>query len=141
VKTPLEMIASAVRATGADLNFAFALSNQLQQLGQPLYRKQEPSGYSSANAEWVNSAALLARMNFALAMANNKVPGVKVDSQRFDVDPAKAARQMLFTDATAPTLESIRKALADKSDKNPNAPTSPALVAGLVLGSPDFQRR
>jgi uncharacterized protein (DUF1800 family) len=142
VKSPLDMIVSAVRATGADVDFAFALSNQLQQLGQPLYRKQEPTGYSSANAEWVNSAALLARMNFAIALSNNKVPGVKIDSQRFNADPAKAARQMLFTDATAPTLASIRKMMAEKQDKpDKNAPTQSALATGLVLGSPDFQRR
>src|SRR5258708_39456485 len=99
------MVVSGVRASGAELEFAFALWNQLQgQLGQPLYRKQEPTGYSSANAEWVNSAALLARMNFAIAMANNKVPGVKVDVKHFDADPAKTAKQVLFTDATPPTI-------------------------------------
>ena len=66
VKTPFEMIVSAVRATGAQVDFAFPLANQIAQLGEPLYRKLEPTGYSNANAEWVNSAALLARMNFAL---------------------------------------------------------------------------
>jgi uncharacterized protein (DUF1800 family) len=146
VKTPLEMVASSVRATGAELDYAFALSNQLQQLGQPLYRKQEPTGYSSANAEWVNSAALLGRMNFALALVNNRVPGVKLDSTRFDSDPARAAKQMLFTDASAATLDSIRKAMTEQMAQmpktpNPNAPTSAAMVAGLVLGSPEFQRR
>jgi uncharacterized protein (DUF1800 family) len=135
-----------VRATGAELDYAFALSNQLQQLGQPLYRKQEPTGYSSANAEWVNSAALLGRMNFALALVNNRVPGVKLDSTRFDSDPARAAKQMLFTDASAATLDSIRKAMTEQMAQmpktpNPNAPTSAAMVAGLVLGSPEFQRR
>ena len=68
MKSPLEMVASAIRATGAEVASAFALSNQLQQLGQPLYRKLEPTGYSSAGAEWTNSAALLARMNFGLAL-------------------------------------------------------------------------
>ncbi len=143
VKTPLEMIASAVRATGAQVDYAFALSNQLQQLGQPLYRKVEPTGYSSANAEWVNSAALLARMNFAIALVNNRVPGVTLDSKRFENDPARAARQVLFADASVATLDSIRSAVADQMQKapNPNAPTSATMVAGLVLGSPEFQRR
>jgi uncharacterized protein (DUF1800 family) len=67
LKSPLEMVASAVRALGADVEFSFALSRQLVQLGQPLYRKQEPTGYTNAGGEWVNSAALLARMNFAIA--------------------------------------------------------------------------
>jgi uncharacterized protein (DUF1800 family) len=49
-------------------------------LGQPLYRKQEPTGYSNSSREWLNSGGLLARMNFALQLADNKIPGVKVDS-------------------------------------------------------------
>jgi uncharacterized protein (DUF1800 family) len=47
-------------------------------MGEPLYRKQEPTGYSNSSAEWLNSAGLLARMNFALSLVGNKVPGVKV---------------------------------------------------------------
>ena len=143
VKTPLDMVASAIRATGAQVDYAFSLSNQIQQLGQPLYRKQEPTGYSSANAEWVNSAALLGRMNFAIALVNNRVPGVKLDAKQFDNDPARAARQVLFADASTATLDSIRKAVADQMQKssNPNGEPSSAMVAGLVLGSPEFQRR
>src|SRR5258708_35914189 len=75
VKSPFEMIVSAVRATGAQVDFAFPLARHIAELGEPLYRKLEPTGYSDANSEWVNSAALLARMNFAMALAQNKVPG------------------------------------------------------------------
>ena len=134
VKTPLELIVSAARATDAEVDFAIPLATQIAQLGEPLYRKIEPTGYSSANAEWVNSAALLARMNFALALAANRVPGSKVDAAKFENDPAAVARQVLFHDPTQQTLDSIQKALAERE------PT-PAMVAGLVLGSPDFQRR
>ena len=48
VKTPFEMIASAVRATGAQVDYAFPLANQIAKLGEPLYRKLEPTGYSNA---------------------------------------------------------------------------------------------
>ena len=64
VKTPFEMIVSAVRATGAQVDFAFPLANQIAQLGEPLYRKLEPTGYSNANAEWVNSASLAGAHEF-----------------------------------------------------------------------------
>jgi len=134
IKTPLELVVSAVRASDAQVDFAIPLSMQIAQLGEPLYRKIEPTGYSSANSEWVNSAALLARMNFAHALADNRVPGSKVDVTKFADDPAVVARQVLFHEASQQTLESIKKALAQRE------PT-PALVAGLVLGSPDFQRR
>ncbi len=85
LKSPLEMVASSLRAVNADVDFAFGLNNQLAQLGEPLYRKAEPTGYSNSGQEWLNSAGLLARMNFSVALANNKVPGVKVDS----VQPAE----------------------------------------------------
>jgi uncharacterized protein (DUF1800 family) len=134
VKTPLALVISAVRATDAQVDFAIPLAAQIAQLGEPLYRKVEPTGYSSANAEWVNSAALLARMNFALALANNRVPGSKVDISRFENDSAPVARQILFQEPAQQTLDSIQKALALRE-------STPALVAGLVLGSPDFQRR
>jgi uncharacterized protein (DUF1800 family) len=141
VKTPFEMIVSSIRATGAEVDFAFPLANRIAQLGQPLYRKLEPTGYSNANAEWINSASLLARMNFALDLTQNKVQGTKVDQARFKDDPLHTARLMLFTNPTAPTRDAIDRAIADQKAKNPKAPPSPALVAGLVIGSPDFQRR
>jgi uncharacterized protein (DUF1800 family) len=78
IKTPFELVASGARATDANVESAFALTNQLQKLGEPLYRKLEPTGYSSANAEWISSAGLLDRMNFAVALAHNKIPGVTV---------------------------------------------------------------
>ena len=84
MKSPLELVASAVRAVNGDVEFAFALNNQITVLGEPLYRKQEPTGYSNSGREWMNSAGLLARMNFALSLANNRVPGVRVTA-----DPAE----------------------------------------------------
>jgi uncharacterized protein (DUF1800 family) len=80
MKSPLEMVASAVRSVNGDVDYAFALTNQVAQLGEPLYRKQEPTGYSNSSREWLNSAGLVARMNFALQLASNKVPGVKVET-------------------------------------------------------------
>jgi uncharacterized protein (DUF1800 family) len=85
MKSPLEFVASAVRAVNGDVEMALPLANQVAQLGQPLYRKQEPTGYSNSSMEWMNAGGLIGRMNFALQLADNKVPGVKVD-------PAKAAR-------------------------------------------------
>jgi len=80
IKSPLEMVASSLRVLNAQVDFTFGLNNQLTQLGEPLYRKAEPTGYSNSGQEWLNSAGLLARMNFSVALVNNKLPGVKVDS-------------------------------------------------------------
>jgi uncharacterized protein (DUF1800 family) len=143
VKTPFEMVVSSVRALNGDVSDSLNLAQQIAKLGQPLYRKQEPTGYSSANAEWVNSAALLGRMNFALALVQNKIPGVKVDLTRFQdgqpPDPARIARALLFHDASGQTSAAIGKALEGETPA-PGITGSP-LVAGLVIGSPDFQRK
>lgn len=135
LKTPFEMVASSVRALGADVTDAFALANQVGNLGEPLYRKQEPTGYSNLNSEWVSSAALLNRMNFALQLAKNGVLGVKVDARRFGNDPETVAKTLMYRNASPQTREAIHKALLEQKQK------TPALVAGLVIGSPDFQRR
>jgi uncharacterized protein (DUF1800 family) len=146
MKTPFEMIVSSVRATNAKVDYPMPLANQIATLGQPLYRKLEPTGYSNSNVEWVNSASLLARMNFAMQLGQNKVEGVTVDSKKFSSVPQATAKQLLFTNASSQTLDAIAKSLAaPKPKKNEKpvkpVPPSPGLVAGLVLGSPDFQRR
>jgi uncharacterized protein (DUF1800 family) len=129
VKTPFEAIVSAVRATGAQVDKAGLLVSQAAAMGEPLYRKVEPTGYSNLGEDWVNSAALLARMNFGLQLAQNQINGVKVDSRKFAAVPADAARQILFTDAAKQTLDAV------------GAEQNPGLIAGMLLGSPDFQRR
>jgi uncharacterized protein (DUF1800 family) len=152
VKTPFEMVISAVRATNASVTSAFLLTNTLQQLGEPLYKKLEPTGYSSANAEWVSSASLLARMNFALALANNRVPGVKINQDAWqpmvDGDPMRLAHYLLEEEPSEATRNAIQKALADpelQKQLMQNAKAGPlrlpGLIAGLTLGSPDFQKR
>src|SRR5260370_1854162 len=133
VKSPLEMVASALRATGADLDLAFLVTNKIAELGQPLYRKQEPTGYSNSGAEWMNSGALLARMNFSLALMQNKLPGIKVDTQKFEGNRDAVAKSLLFVDASPQTRAAIGKGMAEKNE--------PGVIAGLVLGSPEFQRR
>ncbi len=79
IKSPLELVASAVRAVNGDVDFAFPLANQVAQLGEPLYRRVDPAGYSDLSRQWLNTAGLLARMNFALQLAGNRIPGVKVE--------------------------------------------------------------
>ncbi len=70
VKTPLEFVVSAVRATGATIVNAQPLVQAMQQLGMPLYGCQPPTGYSMTADAWVNTGALLNRMNFAVQLVN-----------------------------------------------------------------------
>jgi uncharacterized protein (DUF1800 family) len=80
VKTPLEFVVSAVRASGAQVDDARALLGTLNNMGMMPYNMQPPTGYSMKAETWVNSSALLGRMNFALGLAAGKVRGVSVDS-------------------------------------------------------------
>ena len=82
VKTPLEFVASALRATNAQISDPMPLVNQLNRMGMPLYGMQPPTGYSTKADVWVNSAALLDRMNFGLALATNRLPGTHFDLAR-----------------------------------------------------------
>ena len=80
VKTPFEFVVSAVRATNADVRDARPLVQQLAQMGMPLYQCQPPTGYKDTADAWVNTGALVARMNFGLALTANKIRGVEVST-------------------------------------------------------------
>ena len=78
VKTPLEFVASALRATGADVRTALPLARTLRDMGMPLYFCQPPTGYDETAATWVSAGALVSRMNFAVDLSKNAVRGVRV---------------------------------------------------------------
>jgi uncharacterized protein (DUF1800 family) len=134
VKSPFEMVASALRAVNADIDYAQGIAGQFYALGQPLYRKLEPTGYSNRGSDWMSSASLLARMNIAMALVQNKIGGVKVDATQFSLDASGLERALLSGD---PSPE-VRAAIQSSLDQQQQAG---ALAAGLTLGSPDFQRR
>jgi len=79
VKTPLEYVVSAVRASGATVDNMQPLVAALRQMGMPLYGAAPPTGYKWDASDWVSTGALVDRMNFALALAANKLPGVTVE--------------------------------------------------------------
>jgi uncharacterized protein (DUF1800 family) len=137
VKTPLEFVASAVRAAGAEVVEPRALARRTAQMGMPLYLQQPPTGYGDTAADWVSSSALVARLNFALDLAGGRLPGVRMPSPR----PAsgEGARTL---DVLAPRLVPGGLSAATRRTVEAEARTAdPARLAGLLLGSPEFQRR
>jgi uncharacterized protein (DUF1800 family) len=155
VKTPLEFIASAVRASDVDVNNALPLVQQLNRMGMPLYGMQPPTGYSMKADAWVNSSSLINRMNFALALGTGRLPGINANPQALlrgatpqDSEAALALMEnaILAGDVSPQTHAVIQKQLSDPQisqrrlddpDKNPNY----GAIAGLIMGSPEFQRR
>jgi uncharacterized protein (DUF1800 family) len=139
LKTPLEFVVSAARAAGAHVDDAMPLVTEISSLGQPLYRKMEPTGYSNLGSKWVSAASLVERMNFALQLSQNGISGVKVEPDKLSAVPESAARQVLFHEAEKETLESIKAAIQDAT--HDNSGVGSGFVAGMLLGSPEFQRR
>ena len=130
VKTPLEFVASAVRASGVDLRNGQPLVNALRELGMPLYGCQPPTGYADRAEAWVNTGALLNRMNFAVLLSGNRLRG---PGGRQAVGAAlpqdRIAAEIMAGDVSETTRQTIAKA-ANESQK-----------IALLLGSPEFQRR
>ena len=82
VKTPEEFVVSAVRASGAEVKNALPLVQALDKLGMPLYGMQTPNGYCWMAEQWVNTGELVSRMNFALVLSGDRLPGVRTDWPR-----------------------------------------------------------
>jgi uncharacterized protein (DUF1800 family) len=135
VKSPLEMAAGTIRALGGEVTDAWALVQRIADMGETLYGKLEPNGYPDVAETWLSAAGLTSRMNFAAAVASGQVPGVEVDTSRWNgIDNEAIARALLGREASKQTLDAIGAGLEGKDP-------SPAVVASLVLGSPDFERR
>ena len=192
VKTPEEFVVSAVRASGATVGNSLALVQALDKLGMPLYGMQTPNGYSWMSEPWVSTGALVSRMNFALVLTGDRLPGIRTDWTKLlgeankpvemvsadgSVDPEVAAKEKKLeailmgqplsektrtavlsqsSDLTAATqaakefqiggggagaagvfaaggMAGLRNAVPDDRQA--------AVMAGLMLGSPEFQRR
>jgi uncharacterized protein (DUF1800 family) len=178
VKTPIEFVVSALRASNADVENYQPLVNQLRQMGMPVYGCIPPVGYKWDEADWVSTGALVDRMNFALALASNRLPGITVEwapeldvsmmdsnapaQQEVPSPESEEARleQVLLPDGVSATtraaaLEEFRKQnVQNGATETPvvarRANRAPAgdeyeredrLLAGLLMGSPEFQRR
>ena len=193
VKTPLEYVVSAVRASNAETGSLMQLSYALNNMGMPLYGCVPPTGYSSNAKAWVNTGALVSRMNFALNLAANKLAGIQTawpadagagelgrevagDAAQMDAatDELRLENRLIQSEVSEQTRKTLLEQLGSQADARTenagsqaaaaqpiNAPAQiagrqrsanpanvtvarekqDALLAGLLLGSPEFQRR
>jgi uncharacterized protein (DUF1800 family) len=174
LKTPQDFVISAVRATGADVLSTAGMQAAVAELGMPLYGMQTPNGYSMKAEAWNSTSQLVSRMNFAMALASNRVDGIRSDpaallgaapagmtpeqkTQRLEdvllhgLISDKTQRLILAqvnTDEAQQAAEMHQVAGMRGNDplhlggtKQAPVDTSAALAAGLILGSPEFQRR
>jgi len=119
-------------------------AQQIAAMGQPLFSCRQPTGYSENSRQWVSSGALIARLNFALAVTSGGVDGVQValpavlggvDGDNRAAIFARLARVLLGGELSAATRATLEKQTADE------APLNVAKLTALLLGSPEFQRR
>jgi uncharacterized protein (DUF1800 family) len=193
VKTPLEYVVSAVRASNAKTESMMPLAHAAERMGMPLYGCVPPTGYSAKAEAWVSTGALVERMNFALALAANKLPGIQlgwsgraeigdlgdeVANDAAPMDMADDERRLESRLVAGGVSEQTRDAVMEQAVPSPAAQTGnaakagmPALpvkasaqipgrqkppgtaatqaerekeeavMAGLLLGSPEFQRK
>jgi uncharacterized protein (DUF1800 family) len=132
VKTPLEFVVSAVRATGVETPNGLPLVQAVRELGMPLYMCQPPTGYADKAEAWVNTGALLNRMNFAVALTTGRMRGGR--TQRAPVSSTSLSSDTLIKTILAGDISATTAATVAK------ASTPPQAIA-LVLGSPEFQKR
>ena len=184
VKTPIEFVVSAARAGNADIANMQPLANAVREMGMPLYGCVTPNGYSWKSDTWVSTNALVNRMNFALSLAANRLPGISIawdptetvnnDTAILETNPAAPDPQveesrleaLLVTGGVSDSTRSaVLQQFEQQRNQNQNSagPAMPVvatadrqkyraravtdaekqdqLLAGLLLGSPEFQRR
>ncbi|MGA8086844.1 MAG: DUF1800 domain-containing protein [Terracidiphilus sp.] len=180
VKTPIEFVVSAARASNADIENMQPLANAVREMGMPLYGCVTPNGYSWMSDTWVSTNALVNRMNFALSMAANRLQGISIawdptetvnnDTATLETNPSAPDPQVEESRleallVTGGVSDSTRTAVLQQFERQKNENSAVAvpigaperrkfraravtetekqdeLLAGLLLGSPEFQRR
>lgn len=182
IKSPFEFAISALRTTKAQVMQPFQVFNWCSKMGQRVYYYQAPTGFPDRANYWINSGALLNRMNFGLALATQKIPGVRVNllALNNNHEPESADEALrAFSKILLPERdneENIKRLTAmvrdanleqkiavaaaktknnmdeegeeetrgqvtgDKEDVKKEV-TSMAQVVGIIIGSPEFQRK
>ncbi|MEK6813592.1 MAG: DUF1800 domain-containing protein [Nitrospirota bacterium] len=146
IKTPLQLVVSSLRATGAETDAGLPLLRVLKEMGQPLYLCQPPTGYKETAETWSGTNAIVQRASLAAGLAANRFPGTKTDA-RFRADaPRDAPTEQAIEEIGRALLgipvskESVqRTALA--AGRQGTSPGDVSALTALLLGSPEFQRR
>jgi uncharacterized protein (DUF1800 family) len=163
VKSPFELVVSAVRTTGAAPDATPQTATLIAQLGQPVFGRQTPDGWPETGDEWINTGAILNRINFGMAMAAGRIPGARPNTWPLAPALRRAPREQQVDAVIAAFLggeasTETRAILLAGNNPLAGAPAEdPAMserpfrqlpkleglpqIVGLALGSPEFQRR
>ncbi len=160
LKSPFELVASAVRALGAPPDSTFRTLGQLGYVGEPVWGHQFPDGWPDVAAGWLGSDAMIRRMTFGVAAPAGALPGATPDAWRRlalqrlapEMDPAEAVATLVLGDDAAPAARAVLDSIAAAAPPRPAggpvarptlASADPALLRrllALALGSEEFQK-
>ena len=171
MRSPFEYVAAALRALNAETDADRPVLDAIGRMGQPVFGRISPDGYADRADQWLSSGAMIARFNFASALATNRIKGTKIDLARLlsGVDEAKkdsvAAKFIRLTvsgDLSTQTRTVLDKTLQPQPEAEPMAPATNAganvsvgydanatakatgyitELITLLIGSPEFQQR
>lgn len=143
IKSPLEFVVSAVRAAGAVPDTTPRLAQLVGRLGQPLYLQPAPTGWPERQEDWVNSGALLNRMNAAVALAAGRLPGAPVDLAATlpGGDHAQLVAEVDRQILSGAMSERTRAAILDQLRGVADPAQARVLAVGLAIGGPEFQKQ
>jgi uncharacterized protein (DUF1800 family) len=139
IKSPLELVVSAIRAVDGDTNGAPALHEWIRRMGEPLYQYAFPTGYGEDSSKWVNTGVFFNRINFAVAFANNQINATTYDLSRLVTADAignletltsQLSALIVHTELSADSLRAVRAGLAE-----PAAPVNAAANARPAVNS------
>lgn len=157
VKSPFEVVASALRAMNAEPDTTPRTAQLVARLGQPLFGHQAPDGWPETGEAWMNTGAILNRINFGLSVAGGRVPGVRAERWAPAAELRNAPRERQVDGVVAALLGGdvspdtrrvllsgenplLERAARDSMPRGGRLDGLP-LIVGLALGSPEFQRR
>lgn len=161
-KSPFELAIGSVRALDATIAQPYQLYTWITRMGEQVYYYQAPTGFPDKGQYWINTGSLLNRMNFGLALAYGRIPGVGLDlaalNDNHEPESAAAALEiygriiMPERDLTAtvkrltpllnePELAQKVSQKAGETDVVANNPSMLSQVVGIIIGSPEYQRR
>jgi uncharacterized protein (DUF1800 family) len=141
VKTPFEYVVSAIRSTASSTTNSLGLARVLRDLGQPLYFSQPPTGYSELSKDWVNSGALVNRLNFAINLASGQIAGVRTNTRGPEAPAPRAVDALADQLLGVPLSSATRKTIETKLLTTPEPDKRMQLATALILGSPEFQKQ
>ena len=142
MKSPLEVVVSSLRALEADVKNPQPIMRWFDRMGEPLYGYLPPTGFPDYAESWANSGTLIARMNFGVHLATDRIRGIELkqlpkESAGLTTEEALA----MYSKLLLPAQDTSAIASEVKQTIPADAERKEVQVISMLLGSPEFQYR